>query len=280
MADGAILGRGHVAAPRARGRLRLSVAGDARGARIAGLHQAGCLRLLFPDTGDAALTAIALNTAGGLTGGDDLAFEAVVADGRLVLSTQAAERIYRADAGQVAAVETRLRIEPGARLDWLPQETILFQDSALERVLNVDMAADATLLAVEPLLLGRLAMGERLSRAHLRDRIRVRRDGRLILADAVHLSGDIAARIRGPATLGGGAAMATVLLVSPGAEAPLSAARALLPGDGPAVGGASLVAPGVLLARIVGQDGFDLRRVLIPLLELLGQRNLPRTWVL
>ncbi len=268
-------------APRSRGRLSVSVSAQPGGATcLTGLHQAGCLRYLFPTPGDDALTAIALNTGGGLTGGDRLETRAGALTGHLVISTQAAERAYRATPGSHATVSNRIGIGAGARVDWVPQETILFDNSALERSLDVEMDADATFLMAEPLILGRQAMGEVVTAAHLRDRIRVRRGGDLVFADALRLGGDIARRVAGNATMGGAVALASVLMVCRRAEASLAPARALMPGAGPVTGGVSLIAPGVLFARLVAHDGFDLRRVLIPLLHCLGGRDLPRTWSL
>ena len=77
----------------------------------------------------------------------------------------------------------------GARLDWLPQETILFDGSALVRRLEVDLAGDARLLAVEAVVLGRAAMGERITGLSFVDQWRVRRDGKLVYADALRLAG-------------------------------------------------------------------------------------------
>src|SRR6185369_416671 len=110
-----------------------------------------------------------LNTAGGVTGGDRLSFAVSVgprASG--VATTQAAERIYRRSDG-VARIDTTLTVAEGASLDWLPQETILFDRSALKRTLTADVHPTGRLLAVEAILLGRTAMGEQIRNATLAD---------------------------------------------------------------------------------------------------------------
>lgn len=244
---------------------------------LKGLRQQGALRLLFPRTAENWPTAVMLNTSGGVTGGDRFSVEAGADPlSRLTLTTQAAERIYRAQPGETGRMKTRLSLGHGARLDWLPQETILFDGSALRRTLTVDMARDATLLLVEPLVLGRRAMGETLRDISLSDRIDIRRDGTLIFTDATRLSGDVPDLMQGQATGAGATAMASLVFAAPGAEAALDPIRAALP----ETGGASLIRDDLIFARILAEDSFALRAALIPILTKLNGADLPRTWML
>jgi urease accessory protein len=265
------------AAPRAHGAVAVSALAEGGRSRLGRLRQEGSLKLLFPRAAGPALEAVLLNTAGGLTGGDRMRVEAEAAPGaRLLLATQAAERAYRSAGGTPATADMTLAAGEGARIDWLPQETILFEGCRLHRTLRAGLHATATLLAVEPLLLGRLARGERLADAAFRDRWEVRREGRLVFADALRLEGDLEALLGRAATLGGARALATVLLTGPRAEAMLAPLRALLP---PA-SGASLVREGVLAARLLAPDGFALRRALLPIITLLRGAPPPRVWML
>ena len=76
----------------------------------------GSSKLLFPRAKD-ALQAVYLNSSGGVTGGDAFEIEARAQENaHLVMTTQAAERIYRALPGETGRVDTRLTLEPGARL--------------------------------------------------------------------------------------------------------------------------------------------------------------------
>ena len=131
-----------------------------------------------------------------------------------VVTTQAAERIYRRSNG-TGEVETTIDVAAGARLDWLPQETILFDRSALSRRLVADIDPTATLLAVESVVLGRAAMGERIRDASILDSWRIRRGGKLVFADSLRLDGDATAIMAGGATGNGATAFATVVLVAP-----------------------------------------------------------------
>ncbi len=184
--------------------------------RLATLYQDGCAKIRLPNSHDNALEAVLINTAGGLTGGDDMSWSAqIAAGGRLVLTTQACERIYRSIGG-AARVRTRLTVGAGAHLDWLPQETILFAGSRLDRGIEVDLGGGASLTAIEAILLGRDAMGEEARDAALRDHWRVRRNGRLLHAEANRLDGTGAER-DALSLLAGRRALATVLNVAPDA---------------------------------------------------------------
>ncbi|MEM7057066.1 MAG: urease accessory protein UreD [Pseudomonadota bacterium] len=216
-----------------------------------------------------------LNTAGGVTGGDEFAYRIEAeAGGCLSLATQTAERAYRAQPGQTGQILTHLTAQQTARIDWLPQETILFDGCSLSRKLDVELSDQSTLLAVEPLVLGRKAMGERLNHIFFSDTWRIRQNGRLVFADSLRLKGPGVELINRPAVLAGAGAMATILLVAETADRHLSALRYVLPDHA----GASIVRPGVLVARIVAMDGFALRTALIPIVELLRGAPLPTVW--
>ena len=240
------------------------------------LRQDGCLKARFPrpDLGDWA-DAVTLNSAGGIAGGDVLETCVTVGAGAAAtVAAQAAERVYRALPGAAARVSTTLRVAAGAALEWLPQETILFDRCALRRTVDIDLAEDARFLGVESLVFGRTAMGEEVETARLHDRIGLRRGGRLVLHDAIRLDGPVA-RLLDRAAIGGGArAVATLIQVAP--VLPLEALREALAGF---EAGASVV-EGVLVARIVAPTGAMLRDAVVTGLNILrGGRTLPRVWL-
>ena len=241
------------------------------------LRQQGSMKLLFPRSTDAALTGVMVNTAGGITGGDRFETTASVGAGcHMILTTQAAERAYRAQPGEVARVTNQITVGAQARMDWLPQETMLYQRSALRRSLRVDLAADARFLMVEPVIFGRAEMGEVLTHIAFHDQIDLRRADELLFADRTLLTGDAATRLQRNAIGAGCGAMASVLLVAPDAARYLAPARALMPANG----GVSLIRDGVLFARLLAADGYTLRKTLVPLIEQLGATSIPRTWMI
>ena len=216
------------------------------------LFQQAPLRVLFPtpEPGEPPLAA-AVNCAGGLAGGDALRQEVRLETGaRATVGTAAAEKVYRS-LGPGTRVATRLAVEPGAVLEWVPQETILFDGARLERRLRADLAEGATLLAAETLVFGRAARGERMRRGALLDAWRLHGPGGgLFWADALALPDDPGQALAAPFGFAGAEALGTLLLAGPGAEAGRELVRAL-PASG-APGGATLPRPGLLLARWLG----------------------------
>ncbi|PUB18593.1 urease accessory protein UreD [Yoonia sediminilitoris] len=236
------------------------------------MRQSGSLKALFPRVAGKALDAVFLNTAGGLTGGDRMQYAlAAGPDAFLSLSSQAAERAYRAQPGQVARSDVTMTVAAGGCIHWLPQETILFEGAALARRLRVDLESDASALIVEPLIFGREAMGEDLHDLSFTDQWRIFRDKKLVFADAVRLMGDAHRMLTHRAVAGGARAMATVLLAGP--KAALHADLPL-----PETAGASLIADDLLLLRFLAKDGFDLRHDIIPVIEALSEVPLPKVW--
>jgi urease accessory protein len=250
-----------------------------RGTTLARLYQRAPCRVLFP-AGPGDPEAVVVTISGGLAGGDRIALElAADAGASACVSTQSMEKIYRAlDAP--CQVEVRARVEAGATLAWLPQETILFDGARLSRRTAVDVAAGGRFLGCEGVVLGRRARGERFTHGLLHDAWRIRRDGRLIWADALRLDGDVAVQIAAPSGFAGAEALATAIYVGADAADHLALARAIAE-DERLRGGASLV-NGVLLARLLG-SAVAVRAVLVRLLMALraalgGPAAMPRVW--
>lgn len=241
------------------------------------LYQAGSARCLFPRGDGRRLNAVFLNTSGGVTGGDRMRFSAQAGRGSsLTVTTQACERAYKAQPGEIGRVRNALSIEDGARLNWMPQETILFEGSSLDRCLRIDMQGRARLLMVEPLVFGRAAMGETLHDCRFRDRIEITRNARPIYMDAMRFQGDVTAHLARANIAGGAGAMANVVLIDPTAQRHLDPVRSLLPDTA----GASLLAEDILVARVLATDSFTLRKALLPVLSLLNDTEIPRCWMI
>lgn len=260
-------------------RIAAAFHGGAAGTRLLRLGETGQLRLRC--LRGAGCEALVVNTAGGVVCGDRLAVDISVqgAGAAATIGTAAAEKCYRSS-GVEAVVATSLRIGDGARLDWLPQETILFDGARLRRSLALDVAATGALLCVETLVFGRLARGETMATGSLRDSWRVRREGRLVFADETTIATPVGATLDRPA-IGGGARAASLLLATGGgAEHRLDALRAAMSpftkGDPMVEGGASL-RDGLLVARLLSRSPERLRACLVATLAVL-RPNLPRSW--
>jgi urease accessory protein len=262
----------------ARGELGLLYGGGRT--RIDRLYQEGAAKIRMPRTAGDPFEAVLINTAGGLTGGDRLDWSIGVGAGAsATVTTQTCEKIYRAAAG-IAKVGCRMSVGKGGRLAWLPQETIVFDNSAFRRTIDVDLADDAEALIVEATVLGRRAMGESVVRARFADRWRVRREGRLIHAEDFAIGPDAGRQVAAAPALGRASCVATVLVLTEDAERQLDAVRAII-GDAGGASAWTVAGSGKLLARLIADDSYQLRQRLIPLIELLnGRAGLPKVWTL
>jgi urease accessory protein len=253
----------------------MNLRADAGITRRGRVHEDGSLRVRFPNVeAGAALEAVLVNTAGGMTGGDRFAIEVALDDGaNAVVGTAAAEKIYRST-GLDTEVAVTLTASAGATLAWLPQETILFDRARLARRIDVGLADDASLLLCEAVVFGRAAMGETVTQGRLVDRWRLCRGGRLVFAETMRLDGAIAAKLAAPAVAAGAHALAT-LLVAPGNDAIIETVRSL---DFAGEVGVSAW-NGLAVVRCCARDGAALRHDIIRILTALGRCELPRLWL-
>jgi urease accessory protein len=262
-------------ANRARGAVRFDVHARDGVTRRGVLHESGSLRVRFPSPEDEGLSGVFVNTAGGVAGGDRFDVEIAVADAaRLILTTAAAEKVYRAP-GPAAQINIALSVAAGAHLGWLPQETILFDRARVRRSFDITLDEGASLLLCEIVVFGRTAMGERMEQGEFVDRWRLRRGGRLVFAETVRLDGNIGAKLGRPAVAKGGAAIGTALIV-PGDEALVERLREASDSFSGEVGISAW--NGFAMARFCAQDAARLRADMMAVLARSGAA-LPRLWL-
>ncbi|MGH6662123.1 MAG: urease accessory protein UreD [Rhodospirillales bacterium] len=273
------------AATQTHGAASVAFARDDDVTRLTGLYQRDPLRVLFPDVPEGEIpTAVLVTTSGGLVGGDRLDVSVSVRDGaEAMMFGQAAEKVYRS-AGPTCRIAVELSVGRDGWLEWLPQETILFEGARLERRTLIEIAPGAHALAGEILVFGRIAGGERLSHGLVRDAWEVRRQGRLAWADALHLEDDMASVLADPACFDGATAYATIVHAGDDAAGRLDLARFLLAQHGGGLRAGATVVNGVLVARWLGRDAETLRRAFGDFWAAFraaagGLRNiLPRLW--
>jgi len=264
------------AANRAQGAVRFDVRCDGGVTRRGRLHESGSLRARFPSPEGDGLSAVFVNTAGGVAGGDHFDIAISAGEGtRLTLTTAAAEKVYRALEAP-ARLDISLKAAGGAHLAWLPQETILFDRAKISRSIDIDLAQDASLLLCEIVVFGRAAMGERMETGEFVDRWRLRRGGRLVFAETVRLDGDIGAKLARSAVAKGGVAIATALIV-PGDEAVVERIREAADSFGGEVGISAW--NGFAMARFCAQDAAALRADMMTVLGRASPSPLPRLWL-
>jgi urease accessory protein len=260
---------------RARAEARASFARVGTRTEPARLFETGGLRWRFPRSSTPCEVAI-INTGGGVAGGDSYSVSLTLGESAKVeATTPSAERIYRSD-GPAASITTRLALAPGAALFWLPQETLMFENARLERRLELDISGEATFIAAETLVFGRLAMGETRIDASVRDSWRVRRDGRLVFADETRL-GHAGATLDRKAVGAGARALSTIVASSPHIDGRLPDLRAALDGAGSDIEGGASTFDGLLVVRLLAASSDRLRAALVASIIALGGRR-PRLW--
>jgi urease accessory protein len=259
---------------RARGHIAISVAAADGRTRRQQVEESGSYRIRFPNTDGIESEAVIVNTAGGVAGGDEFRVSITATDNaRLAVTTAAAEKIYRA-IDRPARMHVSLSVASGAALRWLPQETILFDQTRLHRDIAVDLDGTAQLLMAEAVIFGRSAMNETVRCGELVDRWRIRRNGRLVFAETLKLDGDVSALLARPAAGNGAVALATIIM-APGDDTVTQTLRALSEGFSSEAGVS--VWNGIAVIRLCSDDAAALRRDLVSVLNAAGGA-LPRLW--
>lgn len=259
---------------RSHGEAAVRLLQDAGRVRLVDLRQNGSAKAILPRVSGVP-EVVFLNTSGGLTGGDHLSYSVALGDGvQAIATTQTAERAYRSASG-IARVDVGIEVGAGGWIDWLPQETILFDAAALDRRTRIDLGAGAGCLALEAVVLGRHAMGERVAQLSFRDRREIRRDGHLLHLEPLALN-DLALGA-GQAVLGGARCFASLIMVTPAAADALSPLRQVLGQDG--VHAAASAFDGRLVLRMMSGDGWPMRVQIARALSVLRRGAvLPRVW--
>ena len=245
------------------------------GQKIEKLYQAGCAKMMLPKTYSEMTEAVMLNTAGGITGGDQLGISVVAQDCALVATSQTAERLYKSSTSP-ARISIQLKAQESANLHWLPQETILFDGAEIDRTIRLDMQSGCQCLIAESLVLGREAMGEVLQSCHFTDSWRLYRDGVLFHAEQLRLTGDVRDVLA--ASAGGNAARLLTTIIYAGADAEQAAERLKPIISSSRSTSATSCWREKLVVRLVSADAPAGRTDIVKLLLALRQQPLPRVW--
>jgi len=252
---------------------------------LSGRHHRGPLRVqkaLYPE-GEQVCHAIVLHPPAGIAGGDELEISLEVgAAAHALLTTPGAGKWYRS-AAPWARQALNFEVATDGVLEWLPQETIVF-DGALANMGNrVRLAAGAAYLGWEVLCLGRRAANERFGQGELRLATRIEQDGKLLWLEQGRLAGG-SPLLASPVGLAGFSVSATLLAAGRPVDAALLAAcRAIVPVESGAQHGLTVL-PQLLVARYLGHSSEAARAWLVELWRLLRPALLgreaqpPRIW--
>lgn len=183
--------------PHAPGRGMLSVVRAGPRSVVSRAYATSPLRWLTPRNHGTAAWVYAATYGGGLVGGDRLRVDVAVGpDATAVLSTQASTKVYRSPRG--TSVELAAVVAGGGLLIMLPDPVVSFADSTYDQDQRFELEAAAGLLLVDWLSSGRKGAGERWAFDRYSSRLAIRREGRLILFDALSLAaedGELTARM-------------------------------------------------------------------------------------
>jgi urease accessory protein len=230
-------------------------------ARLTHLDQRAPLRALFPHCPNMGVPVAAITaTCGGFVGGDRLSLRLDVADDAALMAIgQSAEKLYRST-GAETEIAAKFTLGRNAWLEYLPQETILFDGARLRRETQVEMGEGSALLAGEILAFGRLARGERISHGLIHDSWSIIRSGKLAWSDIFHgADADLVDLIDHPAALGGSRASAMLIHAGGSLSAALAWVRGKLAMINSQLRVAATIVNEVLLVRWLASEPADIR---------------------
>jgi urease accessory protein len=237
-------------------------------------------KALYPE-GESVCHALPLHPPSGIAGGDQLEIAVEVgSDAHALLTTPGAGKWYRTH-GPRAGQALDFRVGENAALEWLPQESIVFNAARADMRASIRLASGARFIGWEILCLGRRASGEAFSAGDLTLNTRIEREGRLIWLERGALEGG-GPLLDSPVGLAGYSVSATLLASAPGLDAGLLAACRAAPAREGRQGVTLL--PDLLVARYLGHASESARQwlaavwaVLRP--ALLGRQAIPpRIW--
>src|SRR5262245_9287289 len=268
---------------RAEGSVRIVLSGSENGTRITDIFQQGPIRIMFPRTGNGAVEeAVLVNTAGGIAGGDRLECDVTaLANTSIAVTSQAAEKVYRA-LNEPARIGTKLKVCEAAKVAWLPQETIVFNSARLCRETEIELSSGAELLALEWLVLGRVAHGEKVIDGHITDSCRVKKDGRLIWADSFRATDVMFPHLHRKALLSNCKTVGTLIYFGPDLDRRLEFLRNVVPSLECHCAATSV--GGLIVVRFAAEVASDLRLGLRSFLQQFsrelgpGPFRVPKMW--
>ena len=238
---------------------------------------------MFPRTGCGAIEeAVFVNTSGGIAGGDRLdSSVTALAHTSIAVTSQAAEKVYRA-LNEPAHIATKLKACEAAKLAWLPQETIVFDQARLSRETEVEISSGAELLALEWLVLGRAAHGEQMVGGHITDSWRVKKEGQLIWADCFRATNEMFPHLHRKSLLSNCNAIGTLIYFGPHLEARLDFFRNIAHSLKCYCAATSV--GGLIIVRFAAKVSSDLRLALCSFLEQFSRElgpspfRVPKMW--
>ncbi len=193
---------------KSKGRLEIKI----KDQNLQKLYQQGSSKALMPDFHEYLKQLMLINTAGGITSGDEYDFKFEIDSSNLCISTQAAEKIY-SGFGNPANLEINLNLLNNSSLFWLPKELILYNNCNLKRKINFNLSKDSNLLLCENIIFGRTSMNEVFEKGYFSDFWNINIDNKIIHTEAINTNLFEKKYLNSFSTLNNNSAVATIIIV-------------------------------------------------------------------
>ena len=174
------------------------------------IFQSGCSKILNPNSYNDNVEIVLINTAGGITCNDKIEINVTIKNSNLSICSQAAEKIY-AGVGEPAEVEININLKKST-LYWLPKELILFNNSKLNRKINIQLSENSHLVFCETTILGRKAMSEKIENVSFSDQWRINVDSTLKHFESINIQGHTNDNLKNNFTFANKSSLSTILI--------------------------------------------------------------------
>ena len=152
------------------------------------LFQKGASKAIIPNVDDALQQMILINTAGGITSGDNYSTSIELDNSSMCTSTQAAEKIYKGISNP-GIVDVEVNLKNNSNMYWLPQEMILFNNCNIRRKININIEDNSNFLMSESIVFGRTSMKEKFTTGLYSDFWKIHKNKKLVHVEASNTNG-------------------------------------------------------------------------------------------
>lgn len=242
------------------------------------LFQQGSLKIRFPSSFNEFSEAVLINTAGGYTGGDYCKLKIEVdKDSKVLISGQAAEKVYKCIDGKVKIIN-QIYLGEKSKFLWLPQELIMFNESRIKRCNTINLSQSSMFFGVESVVFGRHKMGEKVYEGMFDERWKIILNNKLIFSDFSFIDGDINQKIKNPAILDGSNSMSSIIFYKNNMGNLLDKIRNSIV-DLPCETGVSMILNNLMVFRLVSKNSRILKEAISKIFYLIfPDLELPKTW--
>ena len=240
-------------------------------------YQSGSAKVFYPKSPREIKELVLVNTAGGLTSGDNFFYNIdIINKSKILVTTQTAERVYKG-INDNAEIKVTLSVDDTSDLFWIPQELILFNNCNLNRKIEVNLKSNSNFLLAESTIFGRTAMGEFLEKGFFKDNWKIYLNEKLIHAEALSLTGNIKDKLSSIASTDNGVAICNIFISGKNFLSKEDLLIKTLKNSEIILSSHSKWNDKMLI-RIVSKDAFELKLIKKKLISYLSDKNLPKVW--